>query len=381
MRLRALVLFYFALLTCASSQSLPTPTFDLMTDQVGWVAGLTRLYWTTNGGLTWTDVTPYTPSSCLTQPDCDPCNETTVGPQYFLSSVFFLNTSAGWAVLGRDNDDYDEDDESSQPVEFSIATTTDAGVTWSIKPLDVPRQWGQIASATRLTFSDARHGWINFSILSNVAFDPGFMLMTDDGGKNWHMPQADPHRGGAIRFVTEKRGWLVGELGELLSTTDGGNSWKEVALNPPSHLKGDFRETYFLPAFSDKNFGYLPVFFEGNEERGSWLQIFTTHNAGRQWKPIATFQSPNESLVERLPARFHGTSIAPFLSNSTINLKRKQTRIISDAYQPGSHSFSKFTFTSRTTGWASDLMPRIGDLWSTSDAGKTWKKITPPVIY
>jgi len=297
MRLGALILVYFALLTCASSQALPAPTFDLMTDQVGWVAGVTRLYWTTNSGFSWTDVTPYTPSPCLAQADCDPCDESTVVPQYFLSSVFFLNTSAGWAVLGRDNDDYDEDDESSQPVEFSIASTTDSGVTWTIRSLDIPPQRQQIAPATWLTFSDTMHGWIDFSIVSNVAFDPGFMLMTDDGGKSWHTPRADPHTGGAIRFVTEKRGWLAGELGELLSTTDGGNSWKEVALNPPSKIKRDFRATYFLPTFRDKKFGYLPVFFQGNEDAGAGLFIFTTNNGVREWKPIATFPSPNESLV------------------------------------------------------------------------------------
>ena len=84
----------------------------LLTPQVGWAWSGQHLYWTLDAGAQWKGISPAVSSG-----------ET-------LAGVFFLDTSTGWVVLSH-TDDQDQ-------VQFRVASTHDAGSTWSVSPIQLP---------------------------------------------------------------------------------------------------------------------------------------------------------------------------------------------------------------------------------------------------
>jgi photosystem II stability/assembly factor-like uncharacterized protein len=131
-----------------------------------------------------------------------------------LAAVQFVSAAQGWAVgAGR------------------VLATTNGGQTWA-------RQYSGTTALDQVDFIDARHGW---------AAGTDGLLRTTDGGATW-TAVSDPC--GAIRavhFVTPDVGYAVaggsqvridGGLpapvvgGELLATTNGGQSWAAVPAAP-----------------------------------------------------------------------------------------------------------------------------------------------------
>jgi photosystem II stability/assembly factor-like uncharacterized protein len=75
-----------------------------------------------------------------------------------------------------------------------------------------------------IQFLDDRIGWM---VGAN-----GEVLATTDGGQNWSLIHAGSPAAVAIDFVDPQRGWALTEEGGLIRTTDGGASWED--LGPPA---------------------------------------------------------------------------------------------------------------------------------------------------
>lgn len=91
--------------------------------------------------------------------------------------------------------------------------------TWARENLQFPSEALRICDFNAAGGS-GNHVWIGGS--------PGsFLLHSPDGGKIWkpvHLPtSATIH---SIFFHDEKRGWVAGDLGTILATQDGGQTWK-----------------------------------------------------------------------------------------------------------------------------------------------------------
>ncbi|HEY6905767.1 MAG TPA: hypothetical protein VI216_15795, partial [Candidatus Acidoferrales bacterium] len=108
---RRIFAFIFVMSFCCASASAQHRYIQLFTPQVGWALLGGRLFWTTDAGGRWKDITPAT-----TSPEV-------------VASVCFLDTSTGWVLLaGGDGDQ----------ARFDLASTTNAGENWSIKPVSLP---------------------------------------------------------------------------------------------------------------------------------------------------------------------------------------------------------------------------------------------------
>ena len=70
-----------ALLSCAVAQG-QGKQMQLLAPNVGWVLGGGKLYWTTDNGGHWTDITPPVPERSVK-----------------LTDVFFRDAAEGWALL------------------------------------------------------------------------------------------------------------------------------------------------------------------------------------------------------------------------------------------------------------------------------------------
>ncbi|VTR91327.1 photosystem ii stability assembly factor : Uncharacterized photosystem II stability/assembly factor-like protein OS=Pirellula staleyi (strain ATCC 27377 / DSM 6068 / ICPB 4128) GN=Psta_0929 PE=4 SV=1: PSII_BNR: DUF1083 [Gemmata massiliana] len=101
----------------------------------------------------------------------------------------------------------------------AVLTSTDGGRKWGFVNLGLPA--AALASCDfRCVATFGTHVW--------VAGRPGgFVLHSADLGKTWDVQKTElsvPVNG--MHFVSEKEGWLVGDLGCIIGTVDGGKSWK-----------------------------------------------------------------------------------------------------------------------------------------------------------
>tara|TARA_B110001452_G_scaffold255689_1_gene248347 strand:+ start:502 stop:1230 length:729 start_codon:yes stop_codon:yes gene_type:complete len=143
-------------------------------------------------------------------------------------------------------------------------------ITW--QPVELP-----IATDAPILFdidfdpANPQNGWI--------VGNKGTFLLTKDGGKSWQaksFANLDPDEEINYRFTKmsflDGEGWIVGKPAILLHTKDSGSSWERVPLSPK--LPGD-------------PFGIVALGPGKAELSTSAGAIYTTENAGRNWKAQA----------------------------------------------------------------------------------------------
>jgi photosystem II stability/assembly factor-like uncharacterized protein len=161
----------------------------------GWVAGDSGFVnYTGDGGRTWT------PQSIETK---DAVND-----------LYFRNKDDGYIVAGN-----------------SIFSTGNSGQSWrEIRRYFASDFGGALPELYSVRFSGKKKGWVVGSISRNDVVVDSLVLYTNDGGASW-MRQRMPTKEELIHvdFVSEKRGWIVGDGGTILHTEDGGETW--VAQN------------------------------------------------------------------------------------------------------------------------------------------------------
>jgi photosystem II stability/assembly factor-like uncharacterized protein len=209
----------------------------------GWVSGThSTILHTTNGGESW-----------VTQGS---------GEDRYLNDVFFIDEKNGW-VVG----------------EYGfISHTEDGGAQWTVQeckdiipevpekefPPPLPHLYG-------VYFTDAHTGWV-------TGMD-GIILKTDDGGQNWRRLVTGMDRALFKITMQKDKGMAVGERGQYLLSTDGGNSWNAQ--------KGVLKTRFWLRdiKFTDTSNGWIV---------GQFGTILHTDNGGATWKPISGIVIQND---------------------------------------------------------------------------------------
>ena len=338
-------------------------TMKLLTADVGWTASESHLFWTTDAGRTWRDITPE------------------VDDDDGIASVFFLNTSTGWVLFSR----YDE----PQPF-FDLASTKDGGRTWSVKEDMLPKlkQKGpDLATHADIFFADAIHGWMNIAVVSSSAFHPGVLLKTEDGGRKWNWATGRSY--GSVWFLNPKDGWILSPpQDDLEETHDGGTSWHPPTLLPGPATRGKEPYKYGLPAFADAQHGFLWVNF------GDSVTLFASSDGGKTWSP----QGPPPELgfaYTFLDSASGGPGyVAAAISKGTLTLTTTAVGATPSGAAAAVHAdITKLTdavtpwqlsFVDKTHGWLLAMTSicepaRTGcsQLLATSDGGAVWEDNTP----
>ncbi len=358
----------FALLLCAiaaAQQPGELESMKLLTPEVGWTATAQRLFWTTNAGGDWKDITPKTSF-----------------PEEEIASAFFLDTSRGWVLLSH---------RAEPEPRFDLASTTNAGESWSITRLNVPDPDPARGLSGRawIDFVDLLHGWVMVRMNGNTAVSIGVLLWTEDGGQTWKSSrQKGPPIAGPMRFVTAKEGWLAGGPDrELYFTGDGGENWQEVSLPAPPqvHLAAQPMPIYNLPIFQDGKHGYLQVAYSDVSNTASVL--FATENGGQTWKPARILPEIGgaSTIVNSawIAASFSNHNRALTLTNAFLNGAGGEAGGVSADVSNfaglhdvgGLHGGEEISFVERAHGWL-----LAGKLLSTSDGGVSWTDVTPPQL-
>ncbi len=187
---------------------------------------------------------------------------------------FFINPTTGWAVGWQ----WEHNPSFGYTIlNALILHTGDGGKTWETQ---FEKQGSDLALLDA-HFIDANVGWI---VGSN-----GLILHTRNGGKHWEQQKSGTKfRLEKVHFIDDKRGWaigakggaldwlddeaVVGRVGIVLQTEDGGRRWNTQLKKKDAWLNGLF--------FIDRDTGWITgkMFIKG--KRGL---IFSTNNGGKAW--------------------------------------------------------------------------------------------------
>lgn len=180
------------------------------------------------------------------------------------------------------------------------------------------------------TLSTKTNEWLNsiFFLNENIGWvvgNSGAMLKTTDGGNSWESKASGvTSRLHSVRFADIKHGWAVGDFGVIIKTHDGGETWILDSSDVIQNLKGF---CFYCTFFIDSTTGWV---VGGGDLYGG--VIIKTTNGGENWTRL-----------------YSGTD---------------------------DNMFSVF-FIDHAIGWLTDLQGRIlkttdgGDNWSQQSSGVT----------
>ncbi len=264
---------------------------------------------------------------------------------------------------------------------------------------DGGRSWERLNSRTHLyvfalSFPDRLHGFL--------VGDRSLVLSTGNGGEtffkrqlqrtfppeiqDYALPYMEPVLY-AVKFIDDQRGWIVGEMGRIWGTDNGGQSWQEQQdsliqqwkrpLEPDeeARFKDFLLPTFFGVSFRDAQHG-AACGLEG------W--VVATSDGGKTW----TFQNqapapgqPADNLVPgapQFPARDPLFSVDLFgadqgmsvgLTGVALRLQPNNAWAHDPAVPPLPFPLSQVRFFDAQHGW----IVGYGTILYTDDGGKTWR--------
>jgi hypothetical protein len=321
----------------------------LIAPGVGWAERSSRLYWTTDDGANWKDITPPT------------------GPRERIADIFFLDTHRGWALLAGDKRVPGDPGGEAQ---FALACTTDAGANWSITHVTLPLKvfvtlenhvsddMGDYVldyKAGPITFVDPFHGWMGIQGGQSGRTMSSFwsvLLVTSEGGQTWNLaPDSPTLRDPEMLLARPNEGWMVdGQDSEKLYVTcDGAKSWGEVSLEAPKEILPADQAAYDLPVFEDNKRGFVAVNYSRDSRFQSAAVLWATVNGGRTWKV--------DRILKNLePGKFRGKMRSAVASSTWITATMFNRRPTLSTLGPGAKITTLTFLLAPTGGVASNLV-------------------------
>jgi photosystem II stability/assembly factor-like uncharacterized protein len=258
-----------------------------------------------------------------------------------LNSVRFLNATTGWIVGNRDD---------SLAI-TTILRTTNGGATWT-RIMAVPE--GNLYG-----LDVANDGSGQLTAVGSGGDGP-MILRSTDSGASW--TELTPPAGLssfvqllAVEFPSSARGWAVGTLGTVLTTTNGGTTWTQQTTSGGSiNLNG--------VTFVSASVGYIV---------GQGGTIMKTTNGGSTWVGQNSPTSSDLWAVASLPgdtthawaSGASGSLIYTTAGGSTWNLVSAASSVALNAVK----------FVDHDTGW---IVGGSGTMLRTTDGGATWIRMS-----
>lgn len=268
----------------------------------------------------------------------------------------------------------------------ALLVSQDAGRSYRRLPLPP-----NIKGVYRLSFPDAKHGWIMANVEGFAGSEALDLYRTSDAGRTWSLVAATatptgtpgplPFAGDKVglTFRDDRTGWLACTCG-LLRTDDGGRNWIGQALALPSSGGEANPFEFFPPTF----FGPIAGIFvlDRDEVAPTGLLVYRTQDGGATWQAgttLATTPYAPNSLA-------YGGFVWDFADAADgWVVQAGRLFVTADSgvtWRPVATTtklFDVWQLDMLTTrlGWAVQYDARRGQLLRTDDGGRTWTALSP----
>ena len=333
----------------------------------GWGLSGAEVFVTTDGALTWSEVTPpqELPSDSKIQ-----------------TQGYFLDQSTAWIIFSI-NDQI--------PTDAVIWHTTNAGETWMPSaPLNHEAYGDQVWA--EFSAFDATHAWL---MIRGVYVGAGThyatqFFRTTDGGLTW-MPLigdvGNDYTG--LVFESADNGLLTWQTtGAYASappdyaiTIDGAINWTIKELPPPQEAPNIFETSPYCESYQPR---FLPdhsirilvgCFDEYDPPHIFSSYLYASSDIGRTWTSI---RLPDSILGSNTTIQFYGLNEGLLLSRKLYwsHDGGKTWSDVKTVYWDG-----QFSFPTISNGWAIARSEGKSALVETGDFGQTWVEIKPVVAH
>ncbi len=224
--------------------------------------------------------------------------------------------------------------------ESRLFVTEDFGTTWVARPLP------ETPDLRTVKFLDDRRGY--------VAGDEGTLLSTTDGGYHWQTVTVPTKENlTSIQWQGES-GWIAGFGGVMVHTGDGGRTWSLQT----THVTQPLESLYFV----DQNHGWAV----------GWVgSIVRTTDGGHNWESI---DAP-EGMIWSLNSVYFRDPMNGWAVGFSGSILRSRDGGATWQVQesPSENSLASVMFDRGGKGWiAADT-----DILSSDDGGATWQTSVP----
>ena len=346
-------------------------------DGWGWAAQqgvLTQLLRSSDGGQTWTDVSP--------KPATDSA--------YNYYGSFFLDAQTAWLTY------YD-----STANNGGLLYTKDGGQTWSPLP---PNQYLQNA---QVQFSSPSDGVAETADMGAGQAHLTY-YQTQDAGNTWKvvaitspspesgMPAGTLHLcnicGDQLYYDPARVIIAQGDMANdpvgvvrISVSTDLGAHWTNLQLPIPAKYTGS-SVAPMQPVFFGQT-GLLPVNIIKYDQKGaltlSALVLYASQDGGKTWQPTqGTLENPLSQIntVQILSAKDAFVACGKNLCSSNDGAQTWKTLPDSlnfDQSAGAADAVTLFNFIDPANGWAISGQSGATSLWQSKDGGVTWTKMSP----
>jgi photosystem II stability/assembly factor-like uncharacterized protein len=250
-----------------------------------------------------------------------------------------------------------------------ILHSSDAGKTWQKQDSNTK------VYLFSIFFSNENHGF--------AVGDKSTITETKDGGKTWEARKV-ARSGEAldsdmalamqdpifydVRFTNEQTGWIAGEFGHLLKSTDGGQSWaphQNTLMTPESGIV----DPMDLPTF----FGGFMISEQEGIVSGLDGKIARTKDGGATWRfePMKLAFPIVDPLYQPYVTP-DGNSWAVGAAGEVVHLPPGQTEWTRADLGMQLYTWLRAVdFSDAQNGW---LVGGYGTILRTGDGGKTWRQ-------
>lgn len=250
-----------------------------------------------------------------------------------------------------------------------ILHSSDGGKTWQ------KQDAGTKVYLFSIFFLNENHGF--------AVGDRSVITETTDGGKTWAARKVEPPEGEAekvdlelamqdpifydVRFTDDQHGWITGEFGHLLQTTDGGRTWtphQKTLMTPESGIV----DAMNLPTF----FGEFVI--NGQEALAAGLdgKIARTRDGGTKWRfePMKLAFPIVDPLFQPYVTP-DGSAWAVGAAGEVLHLPSGQSEWTRADLGMQIYTWIRsIDFADAQHGW---LVGGFGTILRTDDAGKSWR--------
>jgi photosystem II stability/assembly factor-like uncharacterized protein len=201
---------------------------DFLDDRVGWLRTASnpgphslKLYRTTDGGRTWRLISEAT--------DSDGSTLATLGRGCFEDDMKFVSANLGWMSYDCISPQPHGQPRSGSPAPGpEVAVTNDGGLTWQQVPLPQYATGLSPCSTTAPTFYSS--GQVILSGICSGTDARTAIYVTSDAGLSWSLRPVP--LAGVPAFIDANTGWLMRWPGDMFRTFDGGLTWKFTGSFP-----------------------------------------------------------------------------------------------------------------------------------------------------